>query len=54
MQRHELRIMAKLNLDGVFAMVGRQSSRQYKFFLSGFSFEKQIRKDRMLPTIRFV
>jgi len=32
-------------------MMGRQSSHQYKFFLSGFSLEKRIRKDHVLRKI---
>ena len=32
-------------------MMGHQSSHQYKFFLSGFSLEKRIRKDHVLRKI---
>ncbi|MGD0627259.1 MAG: transposase [Thermodesulfobacteriota bacterium] len=43
--------MAKLNIHGVLAMMGRQSSYQYKFFLSGFSLEKRVRQDHVLRKI---
>ena len=48
---HKYTIVAKINIHGVFAMMGRQSSHQYKFFLSGFSLEKRIRKDHVLRKI---
>jgi hypothetical protein len=43
--------VAKRNTHGVSAMMGRQSSHQYKFFLSGLSLEKRIRKDHVLRKI---
>lgn len=43
--------MAKLNIHGVLAMMGRQSFYQYKFFTKGFSLEKRIRKDHVLKRI---
>ncbi len=43
--------MAKLNIDGVLAMMGRQSSHQYNLFMSGFSLEKRVRKDHILRKI---
>ena len=43
--------MAKLNIREVLAMMGRQSSYQYKFFMKGFSLEKRIRNDHILRKI---
>ena len=43
--------MAKFNIQGVLAMMGRQSSYQYKFFLKGFNLEKRIRQDHILRNI---
>jgi transposase len=43
--------VAKLNIHGVSAMMGRQSCHQYKFFLSGFSLEKRVRKEHVLRKI---
>ena len=43
--------MARLNIHGVLAMMGRQSPYQYKFFMKGFSLEKRIRKDHVLRRI---
>jgi transposase len=43
--------VAKLNIHGVLAMMGRQSPYQYKFFLKGFSLEKRIRAEHVLRKI---
>jgi transposase len=51
MGSYKLTIMAKLNIHGVLAMMGRQSPYQYKFFMKGFSLERRIRKDHVLRRI---
>ncbi len=43
--------MAKLNIHGVLAMMGRQSTHQYKLFMSGFSLEKRVRQDHLLRQV---
>lgn len=46
--------MAKLNIHGVLAMLGRQSSHQYKFFLTGFNLEKRTGEDHILRRRIFI
>jgi len=43
--------MAKLNIHGVLAIMGRQSSPQYSFFLTGFNLEKRIGEDHIMKMI---
>ncbi len=43
--------MAKLNIHGVLAMMGHQSTHQYRLFMSGFSLEKRVRQDHLLRKV---
>jgi len=43
--------MANLNIHAVLTMMGRQSTHQYKLFMSGFSVEKRVRQDHILRKV---
>jgi hypothetical protein len=43
--------MAKLNIHGVLAIMGRQSSPPYSFFLTGFNLEKRIGEGHIMRMI---